>query len=130
LAIGGNPVVARLAGIRVGAAVVLAYATSGLLAGLGGVVLTSQLKNASPTYGEGYELTVIAAVVVGGASLNGGRARMAGTLTGALLIATIQNGMNLLDISPFVQKIVLGMVILIAVLLDRWRQHVVLNSAG
>jgi ribose transport system permease protein len=130
LAIGGNPIVARLAGIRVGAAVVLTYAISGLLAGLGGVVLTSQLKNASPTYGDGYELTVIAAVVVGGASLNGGRARMAGTLTGALLIATIQNGMNLLDISPFVQKIVLGMVILISVLLDRWRQHVVLCATG
>lgn len=122
LAIGGNPMVARLAGIPVSSMVTVAYGVSGALAGLGGILLTSQLKNASPTYGDGYELTVIAAVVVGGASLSGGKARMAGTLTGAFLIATIQNGMNLLSISPFLQKIVLGAVILTAVVIDRWRR--------
>ena len=122
LAIGGNPVVARLAGIPVNATVIAAYAVSGALAGLGGILLTSQLRNASPTYGDGYELTVIAAVVVGGASLSGGKARMTGTLTGAFLIATIQNGMNLMGVSPFVQRIVLGTVILAAVVFDRWRQ--------
>lgn len=130
LAIGGNPVVARLAGIRVAAMVILAYAVSGFLAGLGGILLTSQLRNASPTYGDGYELTVIAAVVVGGASLSGGKARMAGTLTGAFLIATIQNGMNLLGISPFVQRIVLGAVILTAVVIDRWRQVLLTRLGG
>lgn len=122
LAIGGNTMVARLAGIPIGSMVTMAYGVSGFLAGLGGIVLASQLRNASPTYGDGYELTVIAAVVVGGASLSGGRAGMLGTLTGAFLIATIQNGMNLLGISPFVQKIVLGSVILGAVVIDRWRQ--------
>lgn len=130
LAIGGNPMVAHLAGIPVATMVTMAYGVSGTLAGLAGILLTSQLKNASPTYGDGYELTVIAAVVVGGASLSGGRARMAGTLTGAFLIATIQNGMNLLDISPFVQRIVLGAVILAAVVIDRWRQILLARLAS
>lgn len=130
LAIGGNAVVARLAGIPVGAMVTMAYGVSGALAGLGGILLTSQLRNASPTYGDGYELTVIAAVVVGGASLSGGKARMAGTLTGAFLIATIQNGMNLMGISPFIQRIVLGAVILAAVVIDRWRQMLLARLAA
>ena len=130
LAIGGNALVARLAGIPVGAMVTMAYGVSGALAGLGGILLTSQLRNASPTYGDGYELTVIAAVVVGGASLSGGKARMAGTLTGAFLIATIQNGMNLMGISPFIQRIVLGAVILAAVVIDRWRQMLLARLAA
>ena len=100
-----------------------AYAASGLLAGLGGVVMASQLKSGSPTYGGMYELYVIAAVVVGGASLNGGRGTMAGTLIGALIIAVIQNGMNLTNVESYTQKVVLGGVILGAVLADRWRQR-------
>ncbi len=90
----------------------------GALAGLGGVVMASQLKSGSPTYGLMYELYVIAAVVVGGTSLAGGDGKVLGTLIGAFIIAVIQNGMNLTGIESYTQKIVLGGVILAAVLLD------------
>ena len=85
----------RLSGVPVNRILLLAYAVSGALAGLGGVVMASQLKSGAPTYGQMYELYVIAAVVVGGTSLSGGEGQMFGTLLGALLIAVIQNGMNL-----------------------------------
>jgi ribose transport system permease protein len=118
-AVGGNREAALLSGLRVGGVLIFAYTMSGLLAGLGGVVMASQLKSGSPTYGQMYELFVIAAVVVGGTSLSGGRGRIFGTLIGALIIAVIQNGMNLMNIESYTQKIVLGLVILGAVLADR-----------
>lgn len=121
-AVGGNREAALLSGIRVGCVLLLAYVLSGLLAGLGGVVMASQLKSGSPTYGTMYELYVIAAAVVGGASLRGGEGRMFGTLVGAFTIAVIQNGMNLLNVESYTQKVVLGFVILGAVLLDRQRR--------
>jgi ribose transport system permease protein len=124
-AVGSNASTARLCGVRVGRVLVLVYTLSGALAGLGGVVLASQLKSGAPTYGLSYELYVIAAVVVGGTSLSGGEGRILGTLTGALIIAVIQNGMNLTNVESYTQKIVLGLVILGAVLLDlvkkQWR---------
>lgn len=122
-AVGGNAEAARLAGVPVRRVVRVAYVASGLLAGLGGVVLASQLRSGSPTYGAMYELYVIAAVVVGGTSLGGGEGRVIGTLVGALIIAVIQNGMNLAGIESYTQKIVLGLVILGAVLLDRLRRR-------
>lgn len=122
-AVGGNAEAARLAGVPVARVVRFAYLSSGLLAGLGGVVLASQLKSGSPNYGTMYELYVIAAVVVGGTSLAGGEGRVIGTLLGVLVIAVIQNGMNLLGIESYTQKVVLGLVILAAVLLDRVRQR-------
>ncbi|MBD3237210.1 MAG: hypothetical protein GF330_10930, partial [Candidatus Eisenbacteria bacterium] len=118
-AVGGNAEAARLAGVRVGAVVLFVFATSGLLAGLGGVIMASQLRSGAPTYGLMYELYVIAAVVVGGTSLSGGEGRIFGTLIGALIIAVIQNGMNLTNVESYTQKVVLGLVILGAVLLDR-----------
>ncbi len=121
-AVGGNREAALLSGIRVGRVLLFAYIMSGLLAGLGGVVMASQLKSGSPTYGSMYELYVIAAAVVGGTSLRGGQGRMFGTLIGAFTIAVIQNGMNLLNVESYTQKIVLGFVILAAVLLDRVRR--------
>ena len=99
------------------------YTLSGALAGLGGIVLASQLKSGAPTYGQMYELYVIAAVVVGGTSLSGGKGKILGTLIGAFIIAVIQNGMNLTGIKSFPQRVVLGLVILGAVLLDRFKQH-------
>jgi ribose transport system permease protein len=117
-AVGGNSEAARLSGVPVKRVILFAYVMSGLLAGVGGVVMASQLKSGSPTYGTMYELYVIAAVVVGGTSLSGGEGKILGTLTGAFIIAVIQNGMNLWKIEPFTQKVVLGMVILLAVLLD------------
>jgi ribose transport system permease protein len=100
-----------------------AYTVSGLLAGLGGIVMASQLKSGSPTYGTMYELYVIAAVVVGGTSLRGGEGRIVGTLLGTLTIAVIQNGMNLLNIESYTQKVILGLVILAAVLMDTRQQR-------
>lgn len=122
-AVGGNRQAARYSGVPVRRVLFLTYVVSGLLAGLGGVVLASQLKSGSPTFGAMYELYVIAAVVVGGASLNGGTGRMFGTLTGAFIIAVIQNGMNLMNVESYTQKVVLGLVILGAVLLDLLRQR-------
>ncbi|MBI5800037.1 MAG: ABC transporter permease [Verrucomicrobia bacterium] len=122
-AVGGNRQAARFSGVPVRRVLFLSYVVSGLLAGLGGVVLASQLKSGSPTFGQMYELYVIAAVVVGGASLNGGTGRMFGTLIGALIIAVIQNGMNLMNVESYTQKVVLGLVILGAVLLDLLRHR-------
>jgi len=122
-AVGGNRTAAWLSGIRVGRVVTTAYLISGLLAGLGGVIMASQLKSGSPTYGAMYELYVIAAVVVGGASLSGGAGGMFGTLLGAFTIAVIQNGMNLTNVESYTQKIVLGALILLAVMLDQFRRR-------
>lgn len=120
-AVGGNREAARLSGVPVERVLMLAYVVSGLLAGLGGVIMASQLKSGSPTYGNMYELYVIAAVVVGGTSLSGGEGKIFGTLIGAFTIAVIQNGMNLTNVESYTQKVVLGMVILVAVLMDKWR---------
>ena len=98
------------------------YTLCGLLAGLGGIIMASQLKSGAPTYGLTYELYVIAAVVVGGTSLSGGEGKIIGTLIGAFIIAVIQNGMNLTNIETYTQKVVLGLVILAAVLFDRLKQ--------
>jgi ribose transport system permease protein len=122
-AVGGNAEAARLSGVRVGGILLLVYTLCGLLAGLGGVIMASQLKSGAPTYGLTYELYVIAAVVVGGTSLSGGEGRIFGTLIGAFIIAVIQNGMNLTNVETYTQKVVLGLVILGAVLLDRLKQQ-------
>jgi ribose transport system permease protein len=122
-AVGGNREAARLSGVPVRRVLLLAYVTCGLLAGLGGVIMASQLKSGSPTYGSMYELYVIAAVVVGGTALSGGEGKILGTLIGAFIIAVIQNGMNLTNIESYTQKVVLGLVILAAVLVDRVRHR-------
>lgn len=122
-AVGGNAEAARLAGVRVRAVLLFAYTLCAALAGLGGVVMASQLKSGAPTYGLMYELYVIAAVVVGGTSLSGGEGRILGTLIGAFIIAVIQNGMNLTNVESYTQKVVLGLVILGAVLLDRLKHR-------
>jgi ribose transport system permease protein len=120
-AVGGNSEAARLSGVPVKRVLMFAYTASAALAGLGGVVMASQLKSGSPTYGGMYELYVIAAVVVGGTSLAGGEGRIFGTLVGAFTIAVIQNGMNLTNVESYTQKVVLGLVILGAVLIDKIR---------
>lgn len=122
-AVGGNREATRLSGVSVERVLMFAYITCSMLAGLGGVIMASQLKSGSPTYGNMYELYVIAAVVVGGTSLSGGEGRILGTLIGAFIIAVIQNGMNLTNIESYTQKVVLGLVILGAVLIDRMRHR-------
>jgi ribose transport system permease protein len=120
-ATGGNPEAARLSGISPKRIKLTVYIIAGALAGLGGVVLASQLQSGAGRYGETYELKVIAAVVVGGTSLFGGRGKIFGTLIGAFIIAVIENGMNLKRLGSETQMIVLGAVILLAVLLERIR---------
>lgn len=121
-AVGGNEEAARLSGVRVSSILIFVYITSGIMAGLGGVITASQLKSGAPTYGLSYELYVIAAVVVGGTSLSGGEGKIFGTLIGAFIIAVIQNGMNLTNVESYTQKVILGGVIIAAVLLDRLKQ--------
>ena len=122
-AIGGNSEAARLSGVPVKRILMTVYTICGALAGLGGIVLTSQLSAGDPKFGLMYELEVIAAVVVGGTSLMGGRGKIFGTLIGAFIIAVIKNGMNLTNVDPFNQKIVLGAVLMVAVLLDTLKRR-------
>ena len=118
-AVGGNPAAAHLCGIPVRRMLLWTYVITAALAGLAGVILTSQFQSGSPKFGENYELQVIAAVVVGGTSLTGGVGKMFGTLQGALTIAVVHNGMNLLGLGGHPQAVILGVVILLAALLDR-----------
>jgi ribose/xylose/arabinose/galactoside ABC-type transport system permease subunit len=122
-AIGGNEDAVRLSGIRVDLYKTAAYTICGLTSALGAIVLTSRLNAGESIAGMGYELDVIAAVVIGGTSLMGGRGGVWGTLIGALLIGTINNGMTLLMISSYYQLIVKGVIIVAAALLDRLREQ-------
>jgi ribose transport system permease protein len=122
-AVGGNPEAARLSGVPVRKILLWVYAGCGALAGLGGVIMASQFKSGDPKYGLMYELYVIAAVVVGGSSLSGGRGKVFGTLIGAFIIAVIQNGMNLTGVQSYTQKVVLGLVLLLAVFLDMLKKR-------
>ena len=117
-AIGGSSEVARLAGIPVKRVTLAVYAVCGLLAGLAGVVMSTRLDSSQPSGGLGYELDTIAAVVIGGASLSGGIGSIFGTLMGVLTIGVLRNGLNLIGTSPFVQQIVIGVVIVLAVMVD------------
>lgn len=118
-AIGGNQEAARLSGVRVRLIKAATYAISGLLAGLTGVILTGRLGSAQPNLGSGDELDAIAAVVLGGTSLAGGRGGIIGTLVGALIIGILANGLNLLNVNAYYQPVAKGIVILIAILVDR-----------
>lgn len=122
-AIGGNEEAARLSGVRVRTCKTIAYAICGMTAALGGIVLTARLGAAESIAGTGYELDVIAAVVIGGTSLMGGRGSVWGTLFGALLIGAINNGMVLLNISSYYQLVVKGTIIILAVMADRMRDR-------
>ena len=120
-AVGGNANAARLTGIKVGMVLTFIYALSGLMAGLGGIMSASRLYSANGNLGVGYELDAIAAVVLGGTSLSGGIGSITGTLIGALIIAAMNNGMTLMGVSYFWQLVIKGCVIIIAVLIDKYR---------
>ena len=120
-ATGGNREAAWLSGVRVGVVEFSVYAISGLTAGLAGILVASRLNAGYPRAGEFYELDAIAAVVVGGTSLFGGRGSLWGTLAGAFFIGILNNGLNLFRVSSYDQLIVKGAVLLIAASLDRWR---------
>lgn len=121
-AIGGNEEAARLSGLRVKKQKLAIYAFSGLFAAAAGIVLAARLSSALPQAAQGYELDAIAAVVIGGASLAGGTGKASGTLIGALILAVLRNGLNLLSVSAFWQQVVIGVVIALAVLLDTVRR--------
>jgi ribose transport system permease protein len=117
-AIGGNPEVARLAGINVNLNTCIVYALSGALAGLAAVAFAARLDSSQPSAGLGYELDTIAAVVIGGASLSGGVGSIFGTVVGVFIIGVLRNGLNLLGVSPFIQQVLIGVVIAAAVTFD------------
>jgi ribose transport system permease protein len=122
-AIGGSQEVARLAGIHVATLTTAVYVVAGILSGVAGVVLAARLDSSQPSAGLGYELDAIAAVVIGGASLSGGIGGIGGTIVGVLIIGVLHNGLNLVGVSPFIQQIVVGAVIAIAVAFDSLRRR-------
>ena len=122
MGIGGNLEAARLSGVPVNKVLLWVYTICGLLAGLGGVITASNLAGGAATYGDYYELYTIAAVVVGGTSLMGGQGKIMGTLIGAFIIAVIQSGMNQLGIESNTQKIVFGLVIIGAIVSDKYKR--------
>ncbi len=120
-AVGGNEKASFISGIKIDKIKILVYVISALMAVLSGLVLTSRLNSAQPTAGSAYEMDAIAAVVLGGTSMTGGSGSLTGTLIGILILGVLNNGLNLLGVSSFYQQIVKGVVILIAVLIDRKR---------
>ncbi len=118
-AIGGNENAAILSGISINKVKLIVYSIAGALAAVGGIMVTSRLDSAQPNAGTGYELDAIAAVVIGGTSLSGGKGSIGGTVMGAVIIGVLNNGLVLLNVSPFWQQVVKGAVILIAVIIDK-----------
>ena len=118
-ALGSNEEATKLSGLNTDKIKIAVYTISGILASVAGIIITSRLFSAQPTAGDGYELDAIAAVVLGGTSLTGGRGKITGTIIGALIIGVLSNALNILDVSSYYQMIVKGAVILVAVLLDR-----------
>ncbi len=127
-AMGSNIEAARYAGIRVSRYQITYYTILGGLAGLAGAIETSRTVTGQPNAGEGYELNVIAAVVIGGGSLSGGQGTVIGTIIGSLIMGVLANGGNLLQISPFIQKIIIGAVIVLAVTFDEFQRRRVESS--
>lgn len=122
-AIGSNPEAARLSGISIAFTLIVIYVLQGLLAGFGGMIASSRVVSGQPNFGIGLELDVIAATVIGGASLFGGQGTIIGTLVGAFLIAVIRNGAVLLNINEFYQEVIIGGVIWLAVYWDQFRRR-------
>ena len=118
-ALGGNEEATKLSGLNTDRIKIWVYTISGILSAVAGIIITSRLYSAQPTAGTGYELDAIAAVVLGGTKLTGGKGKISGTIIGALIIGVLSNALNILDVSSYYQMMVKGIVILIAVLLDR-----------
>lgn len=119
-AVGGNPVASQISGVKTKRVLFSVYAISGVLAGLSGVMLASRVISSAPTLGRGYELDAIAAVVIGGASLMGGRGTIWGTALGLLLIQTLNNGFDMLVVPAYWQSVIKGVLIVTAVAVDMW----------
>lgn len=122
-AVGGNPEAAKLSGIKVKKTLIGAYVLSGVCAGIASIILIGRLNSASPTAGKSYEMDAIAAAVIGGTSMAGGEGKIVGTLIGALFIAVLRNGLNLLNASSYTTEIFIGVLIVAAVMIDTLRQR-------
>jgi ribose/xylose/arabinose/galactoside ABC-type transport system permease subunit len=122
-AVGGNPDAARVSGINVKLIKIIAFMISGILAALGGVINISFLSNATGILGQGLELDVIAATILGGTSLTGGEGTIAGTVIGVLIIGVLRNGLVLVGVSPFMQMMIIGGVLIAAVAMDMWSRR-------
>ena len=122
-ATGGNREAARVSGINVDRTKILTYTFMGLLAAVAGILLTGRLNSANALMGEGAELQAIAAVVIGGSNLFGGEGGVTGTLIGALIMGVLANGLNLLNVSAFWQRVIMGAVIVFVVIFDQWRRR-------
>lgn len=120
-AIGGNEQAARLSGVRVSVYKMLVYTVGGLTVGIAGIVITSRLMSGQPNAGVGFEMDAIAAVVMGGTSIAGGRGSVIGTLLGALLLGVLNNGLNMMGMDPYVQNVIKGGIILLAIYIGRER---------
>lgn len=121
--IGGNEEATRLSGIDVVKYKTLAYTVSGIMSAIAGIILVAKLNSAQSIAGEGYELDAIASSVIGGASLTGGSGSVWGTLLGAIIMGVIRNGLNLMNVSAYLQKLIIGVIIIAAVLLDSFRNR-------
>lgn len=122
-AVGGNIRAAKLAGIKTNLILISVYMISGVMAAIGGILLTSRINSGQPNSGLMYELDVIAAVAVGGTSFFGGRGTITGTFIGSMLIAVLRNGLNLMNVGSYIQQVIVGVVILLAVMLDQVRKE-------
>ena len=122
--IGGNEEAARLSGVSVNVYKILAYVLCGVTAAIASIVMTAKLNSAVPTAGEGYELDAVASSVIGGISLTGGVGSVWGTLMGAMIIGVIKNGLNLLNVSSYLQQVVTGLIVIAAVLADTLKNSV------
>lgn len=122
-AVGGNREAARVCGISIGRTKLYVYAISGLLAAIAGLILVGRLSSANALLGEGMELHAIASVVIGGTNLFGGEGGIIGSIVGAVLIGVLGNGLNLLGVSPFYQRIAQGLVVVLVVIFDQWRRR-------
>jgi ribose transport system permease protein len=129
-AVGGNPAAAKLSGINVRRVQTIAFAIAGFMTAVGAVLMAARLNSGSPNYGQTLELQAIAAAVVGGASLSGGRGNILSTLVGALTIVIVQNALNLNAAPAAVQNVILGLIILLAVGVDMWRAEITRTLSG
>ncbi len=125
LAIGGNEEAARLAGINVDRTKLIIFVVSGVISALAGIILAARMTSGQPMTSIGFELVAISACVLGGVSLNGGVAKISFIIAGVLILGTIENAMNLLNISPFAQYVVRGLILLIAVIFDKYKQKII-----
>ncbi|MFC2735435.1 MAG: ABC transporter permease, partial [Parascardovia denticolens] len=121
-AVGGNMEASRLSGIHVHKTQIIVFVLSGIFAAVAGLVIAGRLHSVQPQAASGYEMDAIASTVIGGASLSGGKGKISGTFVGAILLAVIRNGLNILNVSSFWQQVVIGLVIAIAVSIDTLRR--------